>query len=216
MGLFSTLFGGSKSSSTSSNRAYDQLSGALMPQVQQSGNFFNRLGDELSGGFEEFKKNSGFDFLMGEGLKGITGAGAARGLLRSGATTKDYGRFATGLGSQMYGNYLDRLGGMSDRGLQAAGVLAGAGQQSESKGKDKGGGIASLFSDRRLKTDIRPVGKLDNGLPVYAYRYSEDGPVQIGLMADEVEQLHPDAVTEDRTFFSDGPYKMVDYDKAVR
>ena len=49
-------------------------------------------------------------------------------------------------------------------------------------------------SDRRLKTDIQRVGTLDNGLPVYSYRYKVGGPVHIGLMADEVRHVHPEAV----------------------
>lgn len=75
-------------------------------------------------------------------------------------------------------------------------------------------GLASagigLFSDRRLKTDIRRVGKLDNGLAVYSYRYKGDNVPQIGLMADEVETIHPEAVIDDPS-----GYKRVRYDLAV-
>ena len=56
-------------------------------------------------------------------------------------------------------------------------------------------GGAAIKSDRRLKTDIERVGTLDNGLPVYSYRYKDGGPVHIGLMADEVRTIHPEAVT---------------------
>jgi len=56
-------------------------------------------------------------------------------------------------------------------------------------------GGAAIKSDRRLKTDIERVGTLNNGLPVYAYRYKDGGPVHIGLMADEVRAVHPEAVT---------------------
>jgi hypothetical protein len=67
--------------------------------------------------------------------------------------------------------------------------------------------LAKLFamSDRRLKTDIQPVGKLDNGLTVYKYRFKSGGPMQIGVMADEVEKVIPEAVGE-----IDG-YKAVNY-----
>jgi hypothetical protein len=65
------------------------------------------------------------------------------------------------------------------------------------------------FSDRRLKTDIQRVGKLDNGLPVYLYRYKGDPTPQMGVMAQEVERRNPDAVTEI------GGFKAVDYDAAV-
>ena len=75
-------------------------------------------------------------------------------------------------------------------------------------------GLAStgvgLLSDRRAKTDIKPVGKLDNGLTVYSYRYKGEQATQIGLIADEVERAIPHAVTEG----SDG-YKRVRYDIAV-
>lgn len=80
------------------------------------------------------------------------------------------------------------------------------------------GGIASIAgtalggwakSDRRLKTDIARVGTLDNGLPVYSYRFKSGGPVQIGLMAQEVERMTPEAVREF------GGVKHVNYARAV-
>jgi len=55
-------------------------------------------------------------------------------------------------------------------------------------------GKLAMGSDRRLKTDIERVGTLDNGLPVYSYRYKDGGPVQIGLMSDDVRKVHPEAV----------------------
>lgn len=69
------------------------------------------------------------------------------------------------------------------------------------------GGLFS-FSDRRLKQNIRKVGKLDNGMTVYAYSMF-GGPVQIGLMADEVEAVKPEAVAQI------GEFKAVDYGRAV-
>lgn len=71
------------------------------------------------------------------------------------------------------------------------------------------GGIG-LLSDRRAKTDIKPVGQLDNGLTVYSYRYKGENETHIGLMADEVEKAIPHAVKEG----SDG-LKRVRYDIAV-
>lgn len=53
--------------------------------------------------------------------------------------------------------------------------LAGAGTQA-----------AFMASDRRVKEDIREVGRLDNGLPIYRFRYKAGGPTQIGLMAQDV------------------------------
>ena len=75
-------------------------------------------------------------------------------------------------------------------------------------------GLASaglgLFSDRRLKTDIKRVGQLDNGLPVYSYRYKGETETQIGLMAQDVEKVNPSAVSVAKNGF-----KMVDYSLAT-
>lgn len=67
-----------------------------------------------------------------------------------------------------------------------------------------------LLSDIRAKTDISRVGTLDNGLPVYLYRYKHGGPMQIGVMAQDVEKVKPEAVTEF------GGIKAVNYAEAVR
>jgi len=65
---------------------------------------------------------------------------------------------------------------------------------------------AMKYSDRRLKTDIKRVGTLDNGLPVYSYRFGNSPVTEIGLMADEVEAFAPHAVAE-----AGNGFKMVDY-----
>ena len=72
--------------------------------------------------------------------------------------------------------------------------------------------IAGLFgvSDERVKENIEQVGQLDNGLPVYSYNYKGSPTPQIGLIAQEVEQVKPEAVGE-----IDG-IKTVNYDEAVK
>lgn len=68
----------------------------------------------------------------------------------------------------------------------------------------------AMFSDRRLKSDIKRVGTLDNGIHVYSYRMGK-GPTQIGIMAQEVEMVRPEAVhTDPATGFL-----MVDYAMAT-
>jgi hypothetical protein len=69
---------------------------------------------------------------------------------------------------------------------------------------------ARLPSDRRLKTDIEPVGRMDNGLTVYRYRYKAGGPVHIGVMADEVEKIRPDAYVKGG---AGGGFDAVNYSK---
>ena len=57
-----------------------------------------------------------------------------------------------------------------------------------------GSSAITKFSDRRLKQGIRKIGKLANGLGVYAYRYIWGGDEQVGVMADEVAKLRPEAL----------------------
>lgn len=56
------------------------------------------------------------------------------------------------------------------------------------------GSAAILASDVRLKTDIKRVGALDNGVPVYSYRYKAGGPPMIGVMAQDLAGVRPDLV----------------------
>ena len=65
-------------------------------------------------------------------------------------------------------------------------------------------------SDRRLKKDIRQIGK-KNGLNVYEFRYNwhkPSDPLSVGYMSDEVRAKYPYAVSVD----SSG-YDIVDYAK---
>lgn len=62
-------------------------------------------------------------------------------------------------------------------------------------------------SDRRLKTHIHMVGKLESGLNVYTFKYSSDPTItHMGVMADEVEKVIPKAVATG----ADG-FKVVHY-----
>ena len=77
-------------------------------------------------------------------------------------------------------------------------------------------GGAALMSDIRTKENIKAIGWLPNGLPVYEYEYKaefKDHPLaghgtHTGVMAQEVEVMYPNAVIT----LHDG-YKAVDYGK---
>lgn len=68
------------------------------------------------------------------------------------------------------------------------------------------------MSDRRLKEDVRRVGRHPYGFGLYLFNYKPKyrdawgHGRQFGVMADEVEQVMPEAVS----MYPDG-YKMVDY-----
>lgn len=97
-------------------------------------------------------------------------------------------------------DYQNRLGAYQQQQAQSNGILGGLFGL---------GNSLIMASDRRVKTDIKRVGTLDNGLPVYVYRYKAGGPPHIGVMAQDVQEVRPDAVHD-----IDGVLH-VDYLKAV-
>lgn len=66
-----------------------------------------------------------------------------------------------------------------------------------------------FFSDKRLKHDIKKIGKTYDGQTIYSYKMGNDPRTRIGLIAQEVEKKHPEAVGLAAGF------KMVDYGKAT-
>ncbi len=79
-----------------------------------------------------------------------------------------------------------------------------------------GPGAVALGSDIRTKENVTVVGKLPSGLTIYEYEYKPafkdrkyfgHGKFR-GVMAQEVEQIIPDAVFE-----TEDGYKVVDYSK---
>jgi hypothetical protein len=71
-------------------------------------------------------------------------------------------------------------------------------------------GLFGKLSDVRAKENIQRVGELDDGQKVYAYNYKGDPTPEIGLIAQEVEKVKPEAVAT-------GPdgFKRVDYAAAT-
>lgn len=96
--------------------------------------------------------------------------------------------------------YQAKLGAWQQKSAMTSNILGGL----------FGLGGALIASDRRLKTDVKKIGKTDDNQPIYAYRYKGDPEPRIGLMAQDVEKKRPDAVVR-----MPSGYKAVDYDKAL-
>ena len=63
-------------------------------------------------------------------------------------------------------------------------------------------------SDVRLKKDINYLFTMNNGVPIYNFKYKWSDDVSIGTMAQDIEDMIPEAISHD----SNG-YKMVNYSK---
>jgi hypothetical protein len=100
------------------------------------------------------------------------------------------------------------------------GSIAGLGGQQQGTSKASGSSFGlgmNILSDERMKEgpdggEPEEIGRLADGTPIYRYRYKGqggEGPVQIGVMAQEVEGREPGAVTEQ------GGVKYVNYEEAT-
>jgi hypothetical protein len=72
----------------------------------------------------------------------------------------------------------------------------------------RGGGRGGRRSDVALKHDIVLLGHLDNGLGLYRFAYNGSNQVYVGVLAQEVQRVAPEAVVRGH----DG-YLRVYYDK---
>lgn len=138
---------------------------------------------------------------------GFNTAGSAIGYGNQGAALPMQGyQMAGSMYGQQMGTYADlakaqaQLNQQSASGLgQFAGSIFGA--------AGAAGGFGALFSsDRRLKKNINRVGTHPLGIGVYEFEYVWGGGTQVGVMADEVETVMPEAVVTGST-----GYKLVNY-----
>jgi len=69
--------------------------------------------------------------------------------------------------------------------------------------------MARVRSDIRLKTDVVRVGQLDNGLPLYRFRYLWSSEIYVGVLAQEVLPVVPYAVIVGEDGFMRVNYDML-------
>ena len=107
--------------------------------------------------------------------------------------------FNTNMAASQYNSALN-----NNAALQAAGMQANATNQAGTMGMigSIGGGLLGgagfALSDKREKKGIKPLGKAGSilGLKTYSYKYKGDDKERIGVMAQDVQKVLPEAVTE--------------------
>jgi GH24 family phage-related lysozyme (muramidase) len=108
--------------------------------------------------------------------------------------------------SALYNQFLQQQGFPYQQAQFLANIAEGTGSLSGSTTTTT---QPSGWSDKRLKDNVEKVGKTFDGQNIYAYNLKGDNERRLGLMAQEVEDKHPDAVG-----LASG-YKTVDYNKAT-
>jgi hypothetical protein len=81
--------------------------------------------------------------------------------------------------------------------MRAAGMQSSAMNRAATMGMIGNIG-SSIFSDKRMKQDIKPLGKAGKvlGLTAYEFSYKGDDKKHRGFMAQDVQKVLPEAVTE--------------------
>lgn len=109
-------------------------------------------------------------------------------------------------------NYLGAANAQGQMDAQNA-SLQNASANSFTNGLFNLGGMAAgagifKFSDRRLKFDVKRIGKLGK-FNLYSYRYAGSKDRHEGVMADEVKKVMPSAVVRHRNGFDTVNYSMI-------
>jgi hypothetical protein len=105
------------------------------------------------------------------------------------------------------GGFRGGMGGGGFRGgMGGGGFRGGGGGGFRGGGGGRGGG--GRRSDIMLKHDIVLLGHLANGLGYYRFSYNGSNRAYVGVMAQEVQGVMPEAVVRDR----DGTLRVF-YDK---
>lgn len=149
--------------------------GMLQQQIDLQ---FERLGGLTALGQRTAAAQAGAGMGLGEAIAGLQGDIGASRAGRAMAEQQAQGRFQGGL-FNLAGQALPSLGRMfgGSSGPQPLGNQGGAG-----------------FSDIRLKENIKKIGTRPDGLGVYEFDYIWGGGRNIGLMAQEVNEVYPHAV----------------------
>lgn len=196
------IFGGGTKSTTSGTTTKSSAAGNYLE------NLLGVNGDPAAG-FNNYLTNAGFAQTQAQGLDQIDAGAAAKGLLRSGSIGKAYGQYTSDLRNQYYNNYLQNILGLANvQNTTDSTATTSQKKKTGLGGLIKAGATVAAASDRRLKKNIFKVGELENGLNLYQYRYIDNTGPYVGVMADEVELIQPEALGP----IVDG-YKTVDYSK---
>lgn len=224
--LIKSTYGGQMGAGTGATNFLAQLLGVSPSGVSHTadiiGNAANGIaeGGGAPAGYNNYLQMAGYAPAMTQLSKNIVGQKAAAGLLNSGSTRTALLDRGAELNQGFFNNYLQQLSNLSGLGLQAGGIAANTGQKSTSTSTGGGpstfgslasaaGGLASIFSDRRLKRDIVKEGELPDGLGIYSFRYVGDAERHTGVMADEVGELRPWALGPEKAGYATVNYEAL-------
>lgn len=169
LGLASSIFGNKsqKQEVGAVNQGFNYLKGN--ENVMQAQDFGQQAGGLMAGllglggdqeaaeeAFGTYRDSTGYNFRLDEGMRGIEGSRAARGILNSGATAKALTQFSQDFASNEFEKYLGQLGQQQATGLQSAFQVGSAGSAA--------GGAAASAIQRGTENKMSGLGGIVRGV----------------------------------------------------
>ena len=125
--------------------------------------------------YQGFTATPGYQFRVDEGNNAINAMAGARGGLVSGATMQALQERGQNLATEEYGNYMNRLSGLTGMGMSAAGNQASAGANYASGASNalanQGNAQAAGYIGQRNAL----MGGINTGLNIYGYMQGMNG-----------------------------------------
>lgn len=193
-GIASGLIGasGAKSAAKSQSRSadqqvalqreiYEQNSANFKPFLDAGTNALAGLQYELGMGaapknYQGFQQTPGYQFQLEQGQAATNAVAGARGGLNSGATLQALSSFNQGLANQEYGNYYNRLAGLTNLGQASAGQQAAAGQNFASNAGQAIGAAGNAAAAGAVGQANAWTGAIQNGMGAWAYQQALNRP----------------------------------------
>lgn len=113
--------------------------------------------------FDQFRKSTGYDFRVNQGMNAVNSGYAGKGAIKSGAAMKAINDYGQGMASQEFGNYLNALGNQQSLGMSAGSALAGVGQNYA----NSLGNIYQQNGANQANSAIIKAGSLNSGLNTF-------------------------------------------------
>lgn len=117
-----------------------------------------------------FTKTPGYDFRLNEGTNAIEAGAAARGGLYSGSAMRALQQYGQDYASSEYNNYLNRLAGRADTGMNAATMSGNASQVAAGNVSNALAGVGNAQAAGYVGVGNAINGGIQNGLGVWQYQ----------------------------------------------
>lgn len=120
--------------------------------------------------YSGFTATPGYQFRVDQGNNSINALAGARGGLMSGRTLQDLASFNQNIASDEYGNYINRLAGLTDMGSSAAAGQAGANNALAAQGSNTLAQRGNATAAGHIGVGNALMGGINTGIGIHAYQ----------------------------------------------